>query len=289
MFLLDLSVKLPTALPGVAPNAINLLNSQTEEQPPKAIDTAAANLSEMVLSQGQLTLQYLEGGRGKTLIELSRGTQEEKDFVKSFAVPDFKGASSYAGSIEMNKKTGAVTKVTKNDAEETAAVLIKDKELAALKKDKKEGPRFKALEARMKADKLLGLFYYSVFSAKDANKLKAAVSHLNGAVNQLAAIRKAVGKGPIDPTVLAYLASNATLIKSFTNKITLSDGANKELNKIIELIEGANAKGKIDKIVKESVDKAVAAADNILKPNAGQKGQGLAGKQAANQQPAIAG
>ena len=248
-------------VPGIAVDVSTFLRSRDKALQPSQVEVEAANLSSMMQGQASLTLQALSIMSSQTLYDVAK-TKEGGDKVKSLLQANYKGAAAYSGKVDyLEGKDGSlkIKKISENNVKLMASSILANKaykqELANLKKSESK-ERITALEAKIKSDNSIGLYYTSIFQAKNLNQKAKAVKNLDSAIKALRTFNDTYKKRDMDEATKEYLQQNLVIIQALSSKsgTPLSQLALfTELKKLAERGEQANL---IDELAKDLVTKA---------------------------------
>ena len=222
MFLLFMT----NSIPGVGPNSAQILQSIAKTTEPSAFEKAASSLSDLNLDQAKITLEMLGITNGQTLFDLAKQAKgktpqalEVQSKIKKVLVPGHEGASAYSGEKNTETLHKGVLKIGKNQVELDAKnILAQSKdEVKQLRKDSSKETTISSLEACVKAEHSLGLYYSAIFQAKNPQAKTKAGKHLDSALKALKGI-KPVKKGQLTEAQAAYLIQHLAIIQVLGSK-----------------------------------------------------------------------
>lgn len=271
MFVLDMSIA--RTAPGLGIASGQFVASREEQIEPAPFEKDAGSVTDQALHQAGVTLQMQFVTESLTLQELAKqakglktdGAKQAARKVGFLLRSGELSPDAYAGEgTNFNPQKGTLTIGTNNVELAAKNLLATSKtEITQLKKDKSKTAGITALEAAVKADHSLGMYYTAVFKARNQQERIKAGKNLDGAIKALKVIKPASKGQELTNAQKAYLVHTLAIIQALANK---SGTVLTQQALLAQLKQSADGKktGTVDELAKDLITKAEQAA-SVLK------------------------
>ncbi len=271
----------PTTV-GLGQATSTFLASRDKPREEAPFQAQAGKLSDLTLDQAGIALQMFEVTKGQSLFDLGKqaiGGKKQTPQGKEVAAklhqlltPGREGTGAYSGEgTQFNEPKGKVT-IGKSNVELLAKQILSEGKAEIKQLKSQDAITNTALEASVKAQQSLGLFYTSVFQAKNLQaRAKAATKNLDSAIKALKVIKPTNKKAGLTQEQRAYLISNLAIVQALANKSGSAITQQVLLTELKRLADGTQP-GTVDELAKDLVIKAEQAAGKQEAPAGGQQG-----------------